>query len=270
MTALFGRQVILQIGTAGNPGKSFRELRVSFRVDMTRAGTPNEAKIAIYNVNEDSISLAQQPGAIIRLLAGYDVPRLIFRGSPVANGVKLTKQGPDRVMSIEAQDGGRELAGARLNVSFSTPTTLRQVFDEVARQLGLPTGTIRLKEDAISYPNGITLTGPVRDVLDRLALSTGSHAFVRDGVLYFLEADGSTPEVAIEFSTERGNLIGSPTPKDKGVEVTALLEPSIRPGRPFVLRSRRYDGVYIARDVTFVGDSGWDQAFYTIVTGRER
>lgn len=270
MSELFGRQVFLQIGTEDSPGKSFRDLRISFRVDMTRAGTPNEATIAIYNVNEDTISLAQRPGAVIRLLAGYDVPRLIFRGSPVANGVRQQKQGPDRVLTIQAQDGGRELAGARVSVSFSTPTTLRQVFDEVAAQLGLPRGTIRLDDDAISYPNGVALQGTARDILDRIALSTGAHAFVRDGALHLIDADGDTGEQAVEFSAERGNLVGSPTPKDEGVEVTALLEPSVRPGRPFALRSRRFNGIYVARDVSFIGDSGWDQAFYTVVTGRER
>lgn len=270
MTTLFGRQVLLQLGTEGSVGKSFAEHRVSFRVDMSRALTPNKASIVAYNLNEESIALIQKPEAIVRLVAGYDVPRLIFRGSPVVNGIRLEKQGPDRLLKIEAQDGGRQLAGARLNVSFSTSTTLREVFDEVARQVGLPLGTIRLDDEGIVYPNGITLTGPARDILDRLALSIDSDIFVRDGALYVIDVGGDTGEEAVVLSAEFGNLIGSPTPKDDGIEVRALLEPSIRPGRPFVVRSRRYNGVYTAQDVVYVGDSGWDNAYYVIVTGKER
>lgn len=271
MSQLFQRQVILQLGTEGSEGKSFSDLRIDFRVDHTRTGTPNKGVIMAYNLNEESVALLQQPDAIVRLIAGYDVPRQIFRGSPVANGVQLEKQGPDRILKIEAEDSGRQLAAARLNVSFDTQVTIREVFDEVAAQLGLPAGTIRLGDESITYPNGIHLAGPARDILDRLALSTQSDVFTRDGALYAIPTDGGdTGETAVVFSSELGNLIGSPSPKDKGVEVTALLEPSIRPGRPFRLRSRRYNGDYVARDVSFVGSSGWDTAFYVVVTGRER
>jgi hypothetical protein len=270
VSTLFKRQVILQLGTESNKGKSFSDLRVDFRIDHSRTGTPNTGVIVAYNLNEESVALMQQPGAVVRVLAGYDVPHQIFRGSPVRNGVTLTKQGPDRLLKIEAEDGGRQLAQARLNVSFDTQVTIQEVFDAVAAQLGLPTGTIRLADTSITYPNGIHLAGPARDILDRLALSTGSDVFTRDGILHAIPTDGDTGETAVVFSAELGNLVGSPTPKDDGVEVTALLEPSMRPGRAFRLKSRRYNGDYVARDVSFVGSSGWDQAFYVVVTGRER
>lgn len=267
---LFGRQVVLQLGTEGNPGRSFRDLRVSFRVDMSRTLTANTCALVAYNLSPESVALAQQPGAIVRLLAGYDVPRLIFRGNPIRNGVTQTKQGPDRLLQIEAQDGGRQLAAARVNVVFKTQTTLAQVLDEVGRQLGLPTGTIRIDGTAITYPNGVTLVGPARDVLDRLALSTSSDFLVRDGALHVIPSDGDTGEQAIRFSVAQGNLIGSPKATDDGIEIVGLLEPSMRPGRPFVVESDGFDGVYVARDVVFLGDSGWDQAYYVQVRGRPR
>lgn len=270
MSALFGRQVVLQLGTEASRGREFAEHRVSFRVNMRRTGSPNTGSIVAYNLSEESVALIQQPQAVVRLLAGYTVPRLIFRGSPVKNGVRIEKQGPNRLLKIEAADGGRQLKSSRITVSFATQVTFREVFDAVAAQLGLPLGTISIDDDAITYPNGIVLIGLVRDVLERLAVSTDRHIFIRDGALHAIPRDGDTGEVAVVFSSELGNLIGSPSPKDDGIEVRALLEPSIRPGRPFVVKSRRYNGVYIARDVTFVGDSGWDQAFYVIVTGKER
>ena len=54
------------------------------------------------------------------------------------------------------------------------------------------------------------------------------------------------------------------------IAIVGLLEPSMRPGRLFVVQSRQFNGVYIARDVTFVGDSGWDVAYYVQVRGRPR
>jgi len=267
---LFGRQVILQLGTEDGLGRSFRDLRISFRVDMSLTTSANTATIMAYNLSPESVALAQQPGAIVRLLAGYDVPRLIFRGNPIRNGVVLQHQGPDRILKIEAQDGGRQLNSARLNVVFKTPTTLTQVLAEVSSQLGLPLGTIRLGTNEVAYPNGVTLVGKASDIMDRLALSTGSSMMVRDGTLFAVPNDEDTGETAISFSATAGNLIGSPKPTGDGIEVVGLLEPSMRPGRPFVIQSRDYNGAYIARDVSFAGDSGWDQAYYVQVRGRPR
>lgn len=269
MTQLFGRQVFLQIGKENQPGKSFSELRVGFRVQMSREAVPNKATIKAYNLHPDTIALLQELDVIVRLVVGYDVPRQIFRGSPIKSGVRVEKQGPDRIVIIEAQDGGREYQSTQLNISFATPTTLQQVFDEVALQLGLPTGTIRINRN-ISYPHGFSYTGPARTLLDRIADSTASDWFIRDGALYVIGSNEDSGEEAVVFSSARKNLIGSPTPKDNGMEVKALIEPSMRPGRLFQLESESYNGIYVAQDVMFVGDSGWETQNYVITTGKER
>ncbi len=267
--ALFGRQVHLQLGTSGSTGKTFSGFRVTFDVKMTRSSTPNEAVIELYNPNPATVALAQDPDAVIRLLVGYDTPLQVFTGNPIKNGVRLERRGPDRVLRLEAQDGGRAWGSARISVSFATQTTLRQVYDAIAEQLGLPAGTIRLDEDLV-FPQGIALAGPARDVLDRLATSTASEWFIRDGVLQFVGSGEDTGEEAIVFSATGGNLIGSPTPKDDGIEIKALLAPTLRPGRTFKVESADYNGLYVAQDVAFRGDSGWDQAFYVIASGTPR
>lgn len=269
-TLLFGRQVVVQFGTPGTTGKSFSDLRVTFRVQMSRSSTPNTGSIQIYNLNPDSIALLQKPDAVIRLLVGYDVPRLIFQGEPIKGGVKLERQGPDRILSIEAQDGGRSYREARIEVSFATQTTLRQVLDAVSAQLGLPSGTIRIDDD-MRFPHGIVLSGSARDVLDRISRASGADWFVRDGVLQIVPTGGDTGEEAILFSVAQGNLIGSPAPTDQGIEVRGLIEPSMRPGRVFRVDSEQYPGQdYVATDVEFVGDAGWDPTFYVTVRGRPR
>lgn len=264
---LFGRQVILQLGTEGETGKSFRDLRVGFNVKMSRSSTPNTATIKAYNVNAGTVALLQQPRAVARLLVGYDTPQLIFTGNPVKNGVTLERQGPDRILTIEAADGGRAWQEARVSIAFATETTLRQVYDEVARQMGLPAGTIRVSEDVV-FSQGLTLSGPARDVMDRIARSTSSDVFIRDGVLQLVGTGEDTGEQAVVFSTKTGNLIGAPSRKDAGVEVTALIAPALRPGRKFVVESADINGVFVAGDVEFDGDSGFAQPFYVKTTGK--
>ena len=267
--ALWRRQVFVQVGSPSETGKSFAGLRVSFDVKMSRASSPNSATLEIYNVNPASVALAQDSAAEVRLLVGYDVPRLIFVGNPVKNGVRLDRRGPDRVLHIEAQDGGRSYADSRVSVSFTTQTTARQVFDAVAAQMGLPQGTIRVDETLV-FPKGIVLAGPARDVLDRLADSLGSDWFIRDGALQFVGTGEDTGEAAVVFSAGAGNLIGSPSPKDGGIQVRALLEPGIRPGKVFKVESEDYTGFYTAGDVQFQGDSGWDTPYYVVVQGKPR
>lgn len=268
--SLFGRQVVVQFGQPGEKGRSYTGLRVRFRVDMNRGGSPNKALIDVWNLGDEAVALLQEPGVVVRLLAGYDVPRLLFAGDPIKNGVRSQRQGPDRILHVEAADGLRAYQTARVNVSFATETTLEQVLDEVATQLGLPLGSIRYESD-LRFPHGITLVGAAREVLDRLAVATETEWSIRDGTLQIVGRDSDTGETAIRVSSAKGfrNLIGAPTRTDKGVEVTTLLDPSIRPGRVVQLESEQFNGLYVVRDVRFEGDSG-ERPWYTVFTARAR
>lgn len=259
------------MGPPGGEGRQYggQGLRINFDVKMTRTSTPSTCTVEAYNLNPSSVALAQEPDTVIELWVGYSLPRLVFRGNPTRNGVRVETRGPDRVLHIEAQDGARAYESARLNISYATQVTLVEVVDEVARQLGLPRGTIRVDEDFV-FVNGVTLVGPARDILDRLALSTASDWMVRDGAMVFIGKDEDTGEQAVVFSSTNGNLLGRPSPTDRGIEVTGLIEPSMRPGKVFRVESRDYTGEYTATDVNFRGDSGYANDFIVVVRGTPR
>lgn len=274
MSDLFGRVVEVQVGTEGDPAaRALRDLRVSFRVEMDRTSTPNRAVIQVYNPAEATVGVLREADAVVRLLAGYESaggPRQVFTGTPIRNGVGIERRGPDRLLTIEALDGGRAVAGSFVSESFAQQTSVGQVLDALAAALGLPRGATVLDSE-IRWPQGLVLLGPVRDELDRVCGALAADWFVRDGALYVVARDRSTGEVAPLFAASRGNLIGSPVRKADGtVEVVALLDPAMRPGRPFVVQSEAVSGEYIARDVVFEGDSGWDASFYVRLTGEPR
>lgn len=267
---LWGRHVTLQIGQPGETGRSFSGLRISFRVKQTIDATPNSASIQAFNVSDQSVAELQRPGAVVRLIAGYDVPRLLFVGDPIPYGVRFERRGADRVLSIEAQDGSRRYRGAFVNVSIRRPTTLGEAFDAVAEQIGLPQGSIRGVDRARELPDGVTFTGNARDVMDRIARMSDADWTITDGAIDVIPRGGDTGERAVVFSVEQGNLIGSPKRTEQGVEVVGLLEPTMRPGRPFVVRSRELSGAFVAREVTHTGDSGYSPEFYTSIVGVPR
>lgn len=267
--SLFGRVVIFEIIDSNGVGRQYRDIRVGFDIRMDDEGEPNEAKIEAYNLAPSTISLLQGEGAVVRLSVGYlgDVPRLIFAGNPSAGGVTLKRRPPDRVLVVEGKDGGDAYKGAAVSLDYATPTTYAAAFAAVSDALGLPVGKVELP-DGIAFPLGWTVYGPARDALDEITRRAGARWTIRDGALYVVPSGETTGEEAVVFSVEAGNLLGSPEPKDDGsIKVRALIAPSIRPGKPFVLDALDYRGTYRATEVRFRGDSGYDNPFEVEVVG---
>jgi hypothetical protein len=267
--SLWLRQVTFQVGQPGQKGRSVSGLRVSFQVEMSRSRTPNKAKIEVYNPAPETIAEAQKDGAVVVLYVGYDVPQAIFTGAIAKNGVQVEKAGTDRKLKIEAQDGLAAYQAAQVNVSFAAQTSLAQVLEEVATQLGLPRGSLKTNSSMV-LTQGAVLAGPAREVLDRLARAQDADWFIRDGTLQVVGKEESTGETAIVFSSSTRNLIGSPTAGKGGrVQFVGLISPTLRPGKPVRLASEAYQGDYTAEEVTFEGDS-MGGPFYVKVVARPR
>jgi len=269
---LFGRRVIVELGVAGGTARRFEGLRVSFTVEMDDASTPNKAKIETYGVSRDTVALMQEEGALIRLLAGYESTtgaRLLFEGNPIAGGVKLDRrQGTERVLVVEAQDGGSVYRTSAISETYATATHSGALFTACAQAMGVPLGNVGAVVGSVSFPHGYTLTGPVRKHLDRIAEMSGAKWQIRDGALQVWAVGGTTGEEAVVISAAAGNLIGSPKPQDGGgIEVQALLAPTLRPGKAFRVESEDYRGNYAATKVVFTGDSGFDRPFYAVAKG---
>lgn len=270
-TRLFGRLVVVQLGSTGSTGREYTDLRISFAVDMSDSSEPNQARIEIYNANPEAIAAMQTDDAVVRLLVGYEsdggVPRLLFEGNPVKNGVHTRHRDVDRILTIEAQDGGREYTTGHVAVSYSTGTTSGQMFAALAEELGVALGNVDAVVRDVSFPHGLVLVGRAADQLDRVAAMSNARWQIRDGTLQVWEDGSSTGEAAVVFSVAAGNLVGSPTPTDIGVEVTGLLAPTLRPGKPFRVESASVEGDYVATSVRFHGDSGFRNDFYVVAEG---
>lgn len=268
---LFGRQVWLEIGPEGLPGVRHTGLRVGFQVEHKAGKAPNTARITVYNPAPTTIAALHVPGTALRVLAGYDVPMVLFQGPPVKGGVTQDKRGADRVLTVDAADGGRAYIGTPMNTSLTTPSTFGQVLALILAQTLWFRGYIDPAIEAISLPHGIVLQGRPAEILDRLAAAAqpfGADWFVADNALNIVPRGQAAPGVALQLSSLTGNLIGVPTATKDGVKATALLDASMRPGRAFTVQSQLVNGAYIARDVTFEGDSGYEAPFYMHVTGK--
>ncbi|MFB6371632.1 MAG: hypothetical protein ABEN55_00620 [Bradymonadaceae bacterium] len=267
MTQQFGRTVYVQIGRPDEDGREFRDLRINFDVKHTLSRSPNEATIKIWNPSPNSIAHAQRDDTVVRLFAGYETPRLLFTGHPKGGGVKLRHEPPDKVLEIDALDGGRKLANARVNVSFGQKVGAEKIVEEMADELDVPRGVIDIPNE-FELEQGGTFVGPVRDVMDRIATSVGADFSIQNGTLQLLDKDGDTGVEVSSYSYENGTLLAI-NRKDKGVEVKTTLDGTVRPGDRFDVDEDELGGIYKARDVRFKGDSGYADDFVNTMTARE-
>ena len=263
---LFNRKVILQLGVDGQKGKSFSDLRVRFKVTRSVDLEPDEATITLWNANPHTRALVQQEGALLRLLVGYEVPRLLFSGRPITDGVEITREATDRILKIEAKDGGQELS-TQVALNWSTDTTLQQAVEALRSASGLKVGNLDLPNMRIA--GGFTLTGTVDEALSRISEIADRRIYIRDGALVSQAPGQPVGTRSVVFSAAAGNLIGSPSSKKGSVKLKALLggAEGLRPGQPYRVESEMFSGDYIATDVKFDGDSGFAQPYYIEVVG---
>ena len=278
MPGVFGRHVTVAIGQAGVAGLALSQLRIAFQVNMSRGSNPHTASIRIWNPNPLTLALLEGPLPTVQLKAGYGdaqipgggivIERQLFIGQVVKDGLRVEKEGRDRIATIEAADSPGVYQLARVALTFPSAVSLSAVVAAVAGTLALPVGSIVVAPDVVLAQGG-AFQGSARDVLNRIAASVGAHWWVSDGVFFFGPKGAPVPNIAPVFSSLNGNLIGTPIKKDRGgVEVKALLDASMRPGGSFVVQSLSINGTYVANDVEFVGDSGFDVPFYVRVIGQ--
>lgn len=260
---LLNRQTIIQLDTS-----SLEDLRVDFSVIKTIGSKPNKASIDLYNPSpaDGILSRARDRELRIRLLAGYDTPSLIFEGNPTAGGVSYERSGPDKILTLEAQDGLNAYQDTHVNITLGTATSFQEVVDKMADQIGLPRGTIRIPNDQ-QITQGTTLVGSVADIFDRVARSINADWSIQDGVLQMIPSDETSGRSGPEFSKERGNLIQVDR-RDDGIKARTLLHGDLRPGDRFKVKTDDIDGVYKAERIEYHG-SRWSNDFYLEIEATE-
>jgi len=268
---LFDRVVSVEFGREGEKGIRHSDLRISADIKSSRSSSPNTSEIRIWNLAQSSIDRLNDKKAVIRVYAGFRDAgeKLIFEGTPKKNGVMIERQGPDKITKVLARDGGGAWDRARLSISFSREVSLSEVYRECIKSFGIPEGNVKLPKD-VRFPNGIHLDGDSSEIMQSLADSIGYDFWIQNGYSNFYPKNEGIKPVTLAqlFSYRAGNLIGAPTPTNYGVEIKVLLCNDIMPGMPFRIESLYRNGNYLARDVAHKIDSGYDNEYYSYITGR--
>lgn len=268
----FIRDWRVTVGTLRLP----KPLRVAFEVERDLHAAPNKATVQAWNLTRDhQAQIEQAAEAQVVIETGYSSDRgleQIFsgelhraRGRSAANGqpgIRSDAGRTDVVTHVEARDGGTAYQQARVSQSFGPGTRVATVLRACASAMGVGAGNVddvadvaELVAGGSTFPEGTVLAGQASRELTRILGALGLRWSVQHGALQILRAGEplATEAVLLEAST---GLVGVPEVGTRGrVKASSLLNTSLAPGRPVVLRSARVSGRYVVHAVKYRGDT---------------
>lgn len=271
MTALFDRRCEVYVGVPPREDVFTLQtverlriagLRIGFKIVRDASAEPNNLELVVYNLSEASRARFEEKGARVVVLAGYGEQLAQLCSGDIRHAQSM-KAGSDWVTKIEAGDGERALAHARVSESWRPGTQVSSVVAKAVQALQLDPGNAltKAKEIAGEFSSGYVQHGKASRELSSLLEPRGYTWSVQDGRIEILKATETLPETAPLISPDSG-LIGSPemgTPAKPGskpvLKIRSLLQPRLRPKQRFELKSRTRSGVFVAQKVTHTGDT---------------
>ena len=256
-------------------------IRVKFEIERTLKATPNKATVSVYNLTRDhQANIAQADmGTQVLIAAGFEDERgaeTIFAGELFraragksivfgkASGVAGTESagGIDAITTVQARDGGRSFAHARVSMAFDEGVSISTVLRALADSLGVGAGNIDEVADVAraltgddTYPQGTVISGSAPREMTRVLAALDLRWSVQHGAIQVLSRGSALQTEAVRLAPNTG-LIGSPERGTRGhVRAVALMTPGLWPGRRVELASRLISGLYTCEAVKDRGDS---------------
>lgn len=191
-------------------------LKIVFDVQKDAKTSANMAKLQIYNLSKETRhgNFQEMKDQII-IRAGYADESMdeIFHGDLIS--VSHPKTGPDIITTIEANDGQAALRNGFTSRSYGQNASLKQVINDVAKDLGLAVKTqdwAKLITDQ-RFLQGFAFHGRAADAMDKVTARAGLEWSIQGNQLQILQKGGTIPIDLSQIpvvSPEHG-LIGSPS-----------------------------------------------------------
>lgn len=295
MQKQFLRKVIVELG--GTNGlringdlTSTNDMRVQFSIDKSISSQPNTSSLTLYNLNPEHRGMLAKEFYRINIYAGYQGElgqrgniALIFSGdiraaqhqsrrhssSSTKPAVTDDYQNGDWITTIQCTDGGSALAKGVVSKTYDAGTPVKDVMLDLAKTLpDVTIGNVKGLDDAGAFDRPYSVMGSSRDYLNEIGRTKKVYWGINDGVFESIPASGSLDSVIV-LAPNTG-MVGTPSLTDKGIEVDALLNPALKPGRIIEVRSQIWTDTARRRfrisAVSFKGDN-MEGDFIASVTG---
>lgn len=281
----FGRKIKITVGDAVFTND---ELEVRFEVPFDDDSKPNQSKVEIYNLSEDTISKLRR-GDQASIQAGYDTDIGVLASGKVSQVV--TKwEGVNKITVIRIIEGddyttvkvslanadkdsirfhndgafkGQVVEGA-LSIGFKPGTDGKTIITRLVKALGIQLGgPISLKKNMI-YKKGYVVTQLILNNLEEVVRDCGSIMYHRRGKLIIRPIDVGTDEnfileeetglIEIPSQFEETEHKGTTNVQVRGYNVKCLLQHRITTASVIEIKSVTAKGKYRAMRGKHIAD----------------
>lgn len=257
---LFGRYTELK---TGNVTINSKNLTVEFEVPFDDDMEPNESKITIYNLSQNTINQIKYKQNIT-LNAGYKKDHGVLLSGYISK-VENVRDVPDLKTIIHVLDTKSFDAKKTIKKSYKQNIKASHILKDLTASLGLKVAVFKLPQDK-TYTKGYSVSGEVIETLNNIAKDCGASVYINKGQLYIRslkEGDDSR----FKLTADTG-LIDSPEPFEeeekgvivKGFKVKCLLQHRMTTASIVEINSKTANGKYRVRK----GRHLWNgDSFYT-------
>lgn len=285
MPSYYGRLFELFIADRDVPfiaATSDRQFKLTFSISLDFGARNTYADIAIYNLSRDTEALVFRKKDYVGFSAGYvDNIDYIFKGEIV--NVIREKQGGDTITRLICKGGALSQETSTINKSFADGVDIKELIQACADSLGFPLTINDADFPEISpYLSGYHLVGDPKTILNKLSRS---HDFkwLIDSEKLVVVGNKSFRKTGIVTVSASNGMVGIPEITEIGADVTVKLNPSLRIGGQFEIKSEYAQvnfsdvyfqdvpdtlgqGIYDIHKLQFEGDSYGD-VWDTKITG---
>jgi hypothetical protein len=259
----FIRAYRLIVGPVEGEGREYTDLRCQFEIEKTTESSPNQSKIAIYNLSEDSREFLRDETQANKAI--LEVGYLGLKGEPQIKRVfsgdilKSTDQykAPDRLTVMDVGDAQNAITDTQFNISFKDGIPIKQIITQAAQSLRVSIG--KLTDDQLtevaneSLTGGFVAHGTAKKTLDVLFDRLGIDWSVQDGELKVGESVFAPEAVRLGFDT---GLLDEPiTDKNGETSFRALINPDVAPHKTVQLVGNNIDKQLVVKSCKYKGDT---------------
>ena len=239
-----------------------RMIAIDFEIRHTNGKEPSQGAVSIYNLSEQSGRSISTDATGLRVFAGFDSnEKLIYEGS--ISTVEDIPMWPDRVIKLSLGDGYQQYTQAVTSKTYASGTERQVILADLARDMGL---SLKQSIDAAKgvISGDLTLDGLTKDVMEQFTQEGGDQWTITDNEVHVSRVGRAIDNDVIVLASDSG-LLETPTVTEKGVNIRALLNPDVRPGKVIRLeatgitgqveRGKDYSGFYLVQSAAFIGNN---------------
>jgi hypothetical protein len=200
-------------------------MRVVFSVERDKLPWPNNAELAVYNLNPVTRSMLTSSGKVsAKISAGYigDVNQIFFG---VLDTVEHIRDGTNWVTRMSASDAGEKIKQARVSQTFTKGTTYLAIIKAILKVLGLGEGNLASFATSAELLRTISfaasLHGNAVEELTYFLRAANLEFSIQDGKVQFLRIGEGAPNLQGPLINGDHGMVGSPRiVREKATDLT--------------------------------------------------